>query len=141
MSEKKLTPAMQADEKLALAIYTLSQKLGDLSSLGTTAKGSLTAALNEVKQAMETAAAGSLDEAAVNRLIAAKLAELTNGASSAADTLKELEDLISSGSTATQAVLQEIAALKSKDTELETALTAPDGWLTKIDNILATGQG
>lgn len=95
---------------LAQAIGTdvkaLTAKQGDLTSLSTTAKGNLVAAINELKAALGSAGA-AINDAATNgattvtwsadkifdTIEAAKLAvksDLTNGAAAALDTLSEL---------------------------------------------------
>lgn len=81
-------------------------KMGDLSSLTTSAKSSLVAALNELKDAISGAGASINDAAAstasvyssqkTTDLINAAVAALVNGAPAALDTLKELDDALGS---------------------------------------------
>ena len=138
-----MTPAMKADEKLALAIYNTNKKIGDLTELPTSVKTSIIAAIKE----LHAATSSGLTRSEAVSIAQAEISKLLGGASSSYDTLKELEDLLKQNDTAAAAVLSEIGALKTKDTELnnrinqiETNLTPPSNWLTVIDNILATGK-
>lgn len=92
-----LAQAMGVDIKL------LTGKVGNLANLTTTQKGSLVAALNELRTAV--ASASGIDDSAastskgyssskVEALIAAAITQLTNAAPAALDTLKELADAI-----------------------------------------------
>lgn len=128
---------IESDKRLALGIYRLRKAVGSLSDLATQEKGSLVAALNELA---EKAGAGGSDEEAVNRLIDAKLDGLSGGASSAYDTLKEIEDALKGGDTAVQAILSEIAQLKQRDAELAQSLTLSQDWADKIDRLMTTGS-
>lgn len=96
-------------------IKDLRGKQGDLTALTTTAKNSLVAAINEIKLALASAgvtindSAGNGDTDVVwsadkvyDTIEAAKVAlrnELTNGASAALDTFKELQDAIGNDPT------------------------------------------
>ena len=142
-----MTPAMQADEKLALAIYNTNKKIGDLTELPTSVKTSIIAAIKELHDNIAAATSGGLTRSEAVSIAQAEISKLLGGASSSYDTLKEIEDLLKQNDTAAAAVLSEIGALKTKDTELnnrinqiETNLTPPSNWLTVIDNILATGK-
>lgn len=127
---------IEADKRLALGIYNLQKSVGTLTSLGTADKTSLVAAINELKAGMSSA---GVSETKVQELITAELAKITGGASSAYDTLKEIEDLMKKSDTAAAAVLSEIAALKAKDQEFTTALTLDAGWPAKVDRLMTTG--
>lgn len=127
---------IEADKRLALGIYNLLKSVGTLTSLNTSDKTSLVAAINELKAGMSSA---GVSETKVQELITAKLAEITGGASSAYDTLKEIEDLMKKSDTAAAAVLSEIAALKAKDQEFTNALTLDSGWPAKVDRLMTTG--
>ena len=90
---------------LVAAVNELVSDIGDLSTLSTTDKSSLVAALNE----LYTATAGLIDDAhtattttwssskiatEISDAVGAAIDEITNGAPSALDTLKELADAL-----------------------------------------------
>ena len=142
-----MTPAMQADEKLALAIYNTNKKIGNLSELPTSVKTNIIDAIKELHDNIATAMSGGLSRSDAVSIAQAEISKLLDGASSSYDTLKEIEDSLKQNDTAAAAVLTEIGALKNKDTELnnriqqvETDLIPPSNWLTTIDNIIATGK-
>lgn len=112
---KNPAPLVQSLKKLAVAIFGVNQKIGttDLKTQDKT----LTGAINELYD--RPTATGGLDESTVNGFIDTRINQLTNGASSAFDTLKEIEDAINSGSTATQALLEDLGKTKAKLTALE----------------------
>jgi hypothetical protein len=98
--------------KIAAKLNTLASRIGSLTSLTTTAKGSLVAAINELQGLLASAAL--INDAAANTTtawsgskvtsaLAALKTEILGGAGGAYDTLKELQDLITadaSGMTA-----------------------------------------
>ena len=118
-----------------------------MTELPTSVKTSIIAAIKELHDDIAAATSGGLSHSDAVSIAQAEISKLLGGASSSYDTLKEIEDLLKQNDTAAAAVLSEIGALKTKDTELnnriddiETDLTPPTNWLTVIDNILATGK-
>ena len=107
---KLLAIAMGGDVK------ALGGKVGDLNSLGTTAKTSLVAALNELHAAVQNASgindttAGtstSYSSSKTLALIAALKAEILGGVPTAAfDTIKELADYCAADQTAATAMAE-----------------------------------
>lgn len=90
--------------RIVQSINAVNSKVGTLSSLTTTDKTSLVAALNEVR-AMVGAAGAAIDDAAtatgttwssskIQQQITAAITALINGAGGADDTLQELADKI-----------------------------------------------
>ena len=105
-------------QAIAADIKTLTGNQGALSSLTTTAKGSLVSAINELKTAIGNLSGGGavIDDTAtgatsadndvtwsaykVKTALDAAIDDLLGGAGSAYDTLKELEDLLTGQDTA-----------------------------------------
>lgn len=128
---------------IGLDIKTLTNKQGDLTSLTTTAKGNLVAAINELKTLIgsggggggveidDTAGAGDTDVAysadkivAVIALAKTQIQEsILGGASEAYDTLKELQDLLENDQTALTALTSAVANRIRYDAEQ--TLTTP----------------
>lgn len=127
----------EADKRLALGIYHLNHAIGDLSSNPQLAQGSIVDALTDLLSRVGHA---GLDAPTVQGMIDAKLRTLTDGASDAYNTFKEIEDLMKADDSAYAAVLQEIAALKLKDTELQSALSLDSNWATTVDRLMTTGR-
>ncbi len=100
----------QVNEQIADDIALLVTRIGDLTSLGTTDKSNLVAALNEVASQMAAAGASINDEAGngdtavtwsadkiydmIEAAKAAVKAELVNGSPAALDTLNELSQAL-----------------------------------------------
>lgn len=89
-------------------IKTLSLNQGNLAALNTTAKGSLVAAINELQGLISGASSAEIDDAAIassttktysaskiSTLIAQAKSEILGGASSAFDTLLEIQNALS----------------------------------------------
>ena len=128
---------IESDKRLAMGIYRMGQSIGKLSELSTSNKGSLVQAINE---ALSSAGAAGLSEERARELITAELAKISGGASEAFDTLKELEDAISRGSSSVSAILAEIAALKQKDQQIDQALVVSSQLPDIVDNIMLSGR-
>lgn len=79
----------------------LNTKLGEPSTLKTADKSNLVSAINELFDNVATATAGqsNLTNADVGRIVKAEIAKLIDGAPEAADTLKELADLIANNTS------------------------------------------
>lgn len=100
--------------QIATEIKSDRSKMGDLTSLQTSAKASLVAALNELKGSIAGAGAVINDTAAstsavyssqkTTDLINASVAALVNGAPAALDTLKELADALGDDSNFTATI-------------------------------------
>lgn len=145
MATENLSPLHQALKMVATAIYRLRQKVGDPAQLETQEKTSLVAAINELKRQN---GGSSVDESQFSELINQRLSAITNGASSAFDTLKEIEEHLTTGNTATSAILAEIATIKSNLTACREDITAIKAYIgfdsetdleTLINNTLQTG--
>lgn len=101
--------------RLTQASNTLAARVGPLTSLNTQEKGSLVAALNEVRAAIPTLTALIDDAAAststtwssakIQERIASAITALISGADGASDTLKELADQIVALTQADQGLL------------------------------------
>jgi len=114
------TKVISLAQAIGLDVKTLRTAQGDLTSLSTTAKGSLAAAINELFTALDGAGAsindvsGNGDTLVVwsankvyNAIEAAKVAvksDLTGAASAAYDTFVELQALIEADETLTSAL-------------------------------------
>lgn len=109
-------------------IKALNLSQGSLSALNTTAKGSLVAAINELKVVIDSMSSGGavIDDGAgdgettvtwsadkiLDTIIAASAAlknDLTNGAGAALDTLKELADALGNDPTFAATIATQIA--------------------------------
>lgn len=117
MTQQTLSPIERAFKQIAVAIFGLGKKLGEPTELKTENKTSLVEAINELHD--RPSGSQGVDETRTTELIDQRLAAITNGASSAFDTLKEIEDHLTQGNSATQAVLAEIANCKAKLTACE----------------------
>jgi hypothetical protein len=113
--ETRLKAALTA---VATDIKTLTTNQGALPTLTTTAKGSLVAAMNELKAAIDAAAAAAgaqIDDGVtvgnktwsstkINTSITAAINALLNNAPAAFDTLKELSDQLAADQSALNAI-------------------------------------
>ncbi|UNU74091.1 hypothetical protein LU293_04135 [Moraxella nasovis] len=109
-----MSQTTQAMKKVAIAVYNVKQKIGDTQNLSTNDK-TLAGAINEV---------------------ATKVHNITDGASSAFDTLKEIEDALQ-GSSATAEMLKQIGDIKNRLQALESHID--NDILQTIETALTTG--
>jgi len=86
--EERIIALAQA---IGVDIKALYGIIGLLSSLTTTDKTSIVAAINEVKATADSATQGGITQTQLDAAIAQAKADLTNGASTALDTFAELE--------------------------------------------------
>jgi len=128
------------DSALAAETAERIAKDGDLTTLTTTAKDNLVAAINEVKSAMEAA------DAALDAKIDQSVADLVDGAPELLDTLNELAAAINDDENFSTTVATDIANAKSElkgaateamDTMGEIEAVIGD-WTTKSSDIDAT---
>lgn len=127
------SPITQSIKTVAIAVHNTNSKIGNLSDLQTTDKASLVAAINELKQS-------ATDSNQVESLIQTKLDAITNGASSAYDTLKEIEDaLTASQNGATSEILTQIGELKQKVQALEVYVGKDDDLAEMVNSALTRG--
>lgn len=124
------SPITQSIKTIAVAVHGTNAKIGKTSELQTINK-TIVAAINELKSS-------SQNTEQINNLIDNKIALLTNGASDAFDTLKEIEDEIKKGSV-TGEMLTQIGELKRKVQALETYVGADDDILNVVQTALQTG--
>lgn len=123
----------QAIKLIAVTVHGIKGAIGVTSELSTQAK-TLVGAINEL-----SLQSSNLNTEQVTRLIESKLAELTNGASDAYDTLKEIEDAITAGGTTTQQLLTTTGENKRKVKALEDYVGVEDNILTIVQTALQTG--
>lgn len=123
----------QAIKLIAVAVHGIKGAIGVTSELSTQAK-TLVGAINEL-----SLQSSNLNTEQVTRLIESKLAELTNGASDAYDTLKEIEDAITAGGTTTQQLLTTTGENKRKIQTLEEYVGNEDDILSIVQTALTTG--
>lgn len=129
------SPITQAIKAVAVATHGANKKIGNTAELATDDKTTLVAAINELH-----ANSGGVDTEQVNQLIKAKIDELIGGASSAFDTLKEIEDaLTSSQNGATGEILTQVGDLKNRVQALESYVGKDDDLVNIINTALNTG--
>lgn len=126
------SPITQAIKAVAVATHNANKKIGNTAELATTDKTTLVAAINELKSS-------SRNTEQINNLIDTKIALLTNGASDAFDTLKEIEDEIKKGSV-TGEMLTQIGELKRRLQALEEYVGQNDNLVNVINTALKTGE-
>ena len=90
---------------LKAGVATLESHQGDLTTLTTTQKGSLVAAINEIK----TATGSFVTSAEANTLVNTALNGIIGGAPAAWDTFKEFADYVAADQTAAAAMLDALA--------------------------------
>lgn len=126
-------------QTIAADIKTLNNRVGDLTSLPTTAKGNLVAAIQELHDLLGSAGAVIDDTAGdgatsvtwsanksfdmIAQAVQAMKDSLLNGAGAAYDTFKELQDLIQGDETIVAALTQKVGEKVSFD-EVQTLTSA-----------------
>lgn len=106
---------------IARKVYQLGQTLTTTQDEASTAKNDAAQALQrleQLQQEVQQLQSKGVDEETINRLIVTKFNTFTEGADTALDTFREIGDHIKAGDSAVAALLEEIALLKRKDTEL-----------------------
>lgn len=94
---------------LRAALTLVQNKQGDLTTLTTTQKGNLVAAINEVKATAASIGSDYLTSAAATTLIENALNGIIDGAPAAWNTFKEFADYVAADQTAAQAMLDALA--------------------------------
>lgn len=120
---EQFAQAVGADIKaLKLKDDEIIALIGTLSTLKTTAKGSVAAAINELYDNLATATAGGVTISQVEQKIKTAIDSLVGGADSAYDTLKELQTLfekIQSSDDFSTALTQRLTEINQKITTVE----------------------
>lgn len=141
--------------RIASAINTIAGRVGTLSSLNTTDKTNLVAALNEVRGLIPSVASVIDDSATgtsktwsstkIQSQITAALASLLGGAGGDSDTLKELADRITALAQADSGLIsfsqsQTLSAAQRLQAGTNLGLGDPaHNYVTAIEQALATG--
>ncbi len=137
---------INAVKNIARRVYQNDQKVGDLTQLTTTQKNNIVAAINTL--AADIGSRENISAERVQQIAAAELAKITNGASAAFDTLKEIEDKITSGDSQIAALLTEIGVAKAKAENAENELAALKAYVgyderatieTEVTRLMNTG--
>lgn len=138
MSKETLNSLVKAIKPIAVAVFGIGKKVGDLNQLQTQTKTSVVDAIND----LHTQASQQVGESRVTELINERLATITNGATTAFDTLKEVEDHLTKGNTATSAILDQIATIKQDITVIKEfiGIEQSSDLETTINNALTTGE-
>lgn len=139
-------------EALATAIgtdvKTILANQGSLAALSTTAKSSLVAAINEVKASIGSGGGVSINDSSTTSTtetwsaskstaaIAAAVSGLLGGASSAFDTLKELQDAIASDETSISGLLTAVG----NRIRFDASQTLTSGQITTACTNLGVGE-
>ena len=113
---------LNAIKNIARRVYQNDKKVGDLTQLTTSQKTSIVAAINAL--VTDVASRENISETRARQIATEELAKLTDGASAAFDTLKEIEDKITSGDSQVVTLLAEIGVAKAKNETLSTELEA-----------------
>lgn len=110
---------------IASAVNANGVKIGDLSNLNTSQKTSIVAAINSLFA--DIASRENITTESVQRIVRDSIAELTNGASDAYNTFKELEDSLTDKDNTINNLMKligkverENAALKEENAALKT---------------------
>lgn len=146
MAEKPISPIWANIAKVAREIYKLWQSLGNKEQLKTSDKTNLVAAINELHDRPQGNPDG-VSETRVTELINTRLDEIKGGASTAFDTLGELEEQLKKDESASVAILNELGTVKTKVQSLENDITAVKTYIgyteqdlsVEIDKALSMG--
>ena len=123
-------PIYKAIKAVAVAVFNIKTKIGE-DPLETSAK-TVSGAINEL-------ANKGVNMEIINAAIQGKINELIGGASTAYDTLKEIEDALVSGKSVSSALLNELSDVKTKLNELKSAQESIADLPERIESILNTG--